>query len=72
MCCNQDAIVDMAYLVVVQDCSDSSNDLAGLDLLEPVHVSLPVCMLLLCGACGVVLPKLDLECRVSEKSCFEL
>ncbi len=62
----------MAYLVVVQDCSDSSNDLAGLDLLKTVHESLPACMLLLRGACGVVLPQLDLQYNVSEKDCFEL
>ena len=65
-------MVDIAYLVVIQDCSHSSCVVATQDLLESVHKSLPVCKLLLCGACGVVLPQLDLQYNMSEKDCFEL
>lgn len=59
-------------LIVIQDCSHSGNELASLDKLESARVFVPVCMLLLCAACGIVLPQLDLQYRVSEESCFEL
>ena len=62
----------MAYPIVIQDCSHSANELASLDKLESAHVLFPVCTLLLCTSCGIVLPQLDLQYRVSEESCFEL
>ena len=62
----------MAYLIVIQDCSHSANLLASLDKLEFAHVLFPVCTLLLCTSCGIVLPQLDLQNRVSEDNCFEL
>ena len=62
----------MAYLIVVQDRSHSSNELASFDKLKPAHVLVPVCTLLLCASCGIVLPQLGLQYRVSEESCFEL
>ena len=62
----------MAYLIVVQNCSHSSNKLASYDKLESPHVLFPVCMLLLCASSGIVLPQLDLQYRVSEESCLEL
>ena len=65
-------MVGIAYLVVVQDCPHSSCVAATQDLLKTVHESLPACMLLLRGACGVVLPQLDLQYNVPEKDCFEL
>lgn len=76
-CLNQGCValavtINKAYLIVVQDCSHSGNELASLDKLEPAHVLFPVCTLLLCAACGIVLPQLDLQYRVSEESRFEL
>ena len=59
LCCAGNVTIGMAYLIVVQDCSHSSNELASFDKLELAHVFLPVCMLLLCTTCGIVLPQLD-------------
>ena len=62
----------MAYLIVIQDCSHSTNELASFDSLEFAHVLFPVCTLLLCASCGIVLPQMVLQYRVSEERCFEL
>ena len=62
----------MAYLIVVQGRDYSSTAVASFDRLKPAHVLFPVCTLLLCTGCGIVLPQLDLQHRVSEESCFEL